>query len=166
MGIIRLMHPRPTTVPMRPTAGFTLLELMIALVVLGILSAVAFPSFMDSIRKGRRSDAVQALTGVQQAQERRRANQATYTSDITGAAPAGLAMSGTSSSGYYTLTAEGATATAYTVIATAVSGKSQASDSNCVRMRIRIDSGNIFYGSAPASGSWDEAAGNRCWARQ
>lgn len=152
---------------MRPTAGFTLLELMIALVVLGILSAVAFPSFMDSIRKSRRSDATQALNAVQQAQERRRANQALYTADITGAVPAGLAMSDGTAGGYYTLTAEGATATAYTLIATAVSGKSQINDTNCVRLRIRVDSGNIFYGSAPATGSsWDESAGNRCWARQ
>lgn len=161
------MHPRHALPTMRLVAGFTLLELMIALVVVGILSAVAYPTFMDSIRKSRRSDATQALNAIQQAQERRRANQALYTADITGAAPAGLAMSDGTAGGYYTITAEGATATAYTLTATAVSGKSQVNDTNCVRLRIRVDSGNIFYGSAPASGStWDETAGNRCWARQ
>lgn len=156
---------RQVSVKLR-TAGFTLIELMIAVVVLGILVAIAFPSFMDQIRKSRRSDAVQAINAIQQAQERRRANQAAYTADLTGAVPAGLAMTSASAGGYYAQSIDAADAISYRILATAVSGKSQAGDGSCVVMSIRMATGNIFYGSGADVGSISEAPGNRCWARQ
>ncbi len=86
--------------------GFTLIELMIALVVLGLLAGVALPSFLDAIRKSRRSDAIAALNTIMQAQERFRSNRAEYSNSLTNAAngdPPGLGLSTTSPSGYYTL---------------------------------------------------------------
>ena len=146
--------------------GFTLIELMITVVIVGILSALVFPSFMDSIRKSRRSDATQALAAVQQAQERRRANQAAYTTDLAGALPAGLAMTAGTPGGYYTISLPAADAAGYTVLAAFVSGKSQENDGACKHLRIRQAGGNLFYGSAAtAAGPFDEAAGNRCWVR-
>lgn len=149
-------------------AGFTLVELLIAVVVVGILAAVALPSFVDSVRKSRRTDAFAALSAVQQAQERWRSNRAAYASSLTAAAtddPPGLGLPGASAKGYYTLAISDATATGYTVTATANEGTSQAGDGNCRRLRVRVAGGNIFYGSAGASGDFDESAGNRCWAR-
>ena len=146
--------------------GFTLIELMITVVIVGILSALVFPSFMDSIRKSRRSDATQALAAVQQAQERRRANQAAYTTDLAGALPAGLAMTTGTPGGYYTISVSAADVTSYTVLAAFVSGKSQENDGACKHLRIRQAGGNLFYGSAAAAaGPFDEASGNRCWVR-
>ena len=43
-------------------AGFTLVEVMIAVTILAILSMIAYPSFMQSVRKSKRTDAQTALT--------------------------------------------------------------------------------------------------------
>ena len=37
--------------------GFTLIELMVAVAVVGILSAIAYPSYLQHVRKSRRADA-------------------------------------------------------------------------------------------------------------
>jgi len=149
-------------------AGFTLVELLIAVVVVAILAAVALPAYQDSVRKSRRTEAFAALTTVQQAQERWRSNRASYAAELTAGPtddPPGLGLPATTSNGYYTLSIDAASATGYTVTATGADGTSQAADGNCRRLRVRVAGGNIFYGSAPADGSFDESAGNRCWAR-
>lgn len=148
-----------------PLRGFTLIEMLITVVVLGILSAVVYPSFMDSVRKGRRSEAMAGVNAVQQAQERFRANRTSYSSSITDAAPTGLALSETTSSGLYTLALSDVTDSGYTVTATAVSGRSQADDTHCVRMVIRALSGNLTTGSGAASGAIDYTDARRCWSR-
>lgn len=153
----------------RPDRGVTLIELVIGLVVLAILGSLAMPSLLESIRKGRRADAVAALNAVQQAQERFRSNQSTFSSSITNAAdgaPPGLGLpSTTSQNGYYTLALDSVTAAGYNVTATAVAGKTQAADGNCVRLRVRMAGGSLFYGSAGADGGFDESVNNRCWSR-
>ncbi len=148
--------------------GFTLIELMIAVAVISLLGAVAYPTFMDSIRKSRRSDAFNAISAIQLAQERCRANNAAYCDSITAlttAAPPGLNLPATSANGYYTLTLELVSATGYRVVATPVADRSQAKDGECSRLRATVAAGNIAYGSATAAGAFTEAASNRCWAR-
>jgi type IV pilus assembly protein PilE len=139
---------------------------MIAVAVVAILGAVALPSFLDSIRKSRRTDAFTMLAAVQQAQERWRANNPTYTDQLTAAAPAGLGFSSaTTTNGYYTLAIDTPTANGYNVVATAVSARSQANDGNCARLRVAVATGNITYGSAAISGAFDTSVNNRCWSR-
>ena len=48
----------------RSTNGFTLIELMLVIAILGIIAAIALPSFLGQIQKARRSDAKQALFQV------------------------------------------------------------------------------------------------------
>jgi type IV pilus assembly protein PilE len=62
----------------RPSRGFTLIELAMVLAVVGILSAVAVPSYQAHLAKARRSEAVTALTRLQLAQESFRANHGSY----------------------------------------------------------------------------------------
>ena len=152
----------------RAARGFTLIEVVVAIAIVGIIAAVAIPSFADSMRKSRRSDAFAALSVVQQAQERWRANRATYAASVSNAAdgdPPGLALPATTLRGYYSITLSGATATGYTALATAVAGTTQANDGNCVRLRVVMNAGNITYGSAASGGDFDTSVNNRCWVR-
>ncbi|MBK9136243.1 MAG: prepilin-type N-terminal cleavage/methylation domain-containing protein [Betaproteobacteria bacterium] len=65
--------------------GFTTIELLIAIVILGILLAVALPSYQSSMRKSRRAEAFTALTSIQQGQERHRSIHPTFTTNLTAA---------------------------------------------------------------------------------
>jgi type IV pilus assembly protein PilE len=103
--------------------GFTLIELMITVVVIAILSAIAYPSYMDSVRKSRRADGKAFLTDAAAREERFFALYNTYTSVIV--APGGLGYSNaTSPGGYYTLTV-GLAGGGYTLTATAVGSQTQ-----------------------------------------
>ena len=50
-------------------AGFTLIELMIVVAIIGILVAVAIPNFMKAMDKAKYTRCVQALTGLKTAEE-------------------------------------------------------------------------------------------------
>lgn len=54
----------------RSAHGFTLIELMVTVAILGILMSVALPSYLDSVRKGRRADAQSVLLEASQFMER------------------------------------------------------------------------------------------------
>ncbi len=105
----------------RSDLGFTLIELMIVVAVIGILAAIATPNYQQYVKKSRRTDAQGAMLDLQQKQEKWRINNPSYgaLSDIGGAPP----------NSYYTFSVSGNTATAYTITATANSGGSQATDS-------------------------------------
>ena len=164
-----MVAPRsPRQLPKR-RAGFTIIELMLVVAVASVLALVAYPTFIESVRKGRRAEAVAALAQVQQSQERWRANNATYADNakLTPALPAGLGLAASTSSGLYTLTIDAANASGYTATTTAVAGKSQSHDTNCTVMRVRLDRANIQYGgcagcAVPAGALTDP---DRCWSR-
>lgn len=151
--------------------GMTLIELLIVVAIIAILGSIAFPSFMDSVRKSRRSEAFTALNSVQQAQERFRGNNATYASSLTGSptdstpSARGLGLSTPTPSGYYAISLSSVTATGYEAVATAVSGTSQANDGDCAKLGVKLDGGNLQYAAAAGGGSLSWGGANRCWSR-
>src|SRR6218665_2557485 len=54
----------------RMQSGFTLIELMIVVAIIGVVSGLAYPSFKEQLAKSRRADAKAILVGAQQWMER------------------------------------------------------------------------------------------------
>ncbi len=68
----------------RAQRGFTLIELMIVVAVVGILSAIAYPSYTSYVLKARRGDAKAALTELSQWMERNYTTSGAYNKDSGG----------------------------------------------------------------------------------
>ena len=109
--------------------GITLLELMIVLVVLSILATIALPSYEESVRRARRTEAREALSDFAARQEQFFLDNISYTSS-----PAALGRGATTENGYYIVSVPTATAIAYTLRATAQG--SQGKDTACSVMNI------------------------------
>lgn len=124
--------------------GFTLIELMIAVAVIGILSAIAIPSYQSSMIKSRRADAQAALMNFANGMERHFTEESTYCSaadsgfdDATcpgggldyGGPPLGNVFTPPGKTDqYYDFKIQAATQSTYVIRATPVAGEAQATD--------------------------------------
>lgn len=129
----------------RVCKGFTLIEIMIAVGIVSLVASFAVPSFYGQLKKSRRADAVVAISQIQQAQERWRANNPAYGTLIN------LELSANTTAGYYTLSVQSPTATGYAITANAASGTSQASDTGCSTLTVTVSNGNA---SNSPTGCW------------
>ncbi len=73
----------------RPTHGFTLIELLLVLVIMGIVSAIALPSYRQHVKRGHRAEAIAALLEAQHFMERYYSAQGRYdgTAEVPGKKP-------------------------------------------------------------------------------
>ena len=62
--------------------GFTLVELAVVVVIIGVLAAFAVPRFLASVERSKAAEAFNYLSAVQAAQERYHARQGTYASAV------------------------------------------------------------------------------------
>lgn len=100
--------------------GFTLIELMIVVAVVGILGAIAYPSYTEYIRRGHRADARGGLLQAQQWLERAATATGNYPANATDL-PTALQWTNDNSKRYtiaYAPTTSGGLVTAYTLTAT------------------------------------------------
>lgn len=75
----------------RTQHGFTLIELMITVAVIGILTAIALPSYNSHLRKSRRADAQSALMNIASRQQQMLLDTRAYSNALTSTVPANVA---------------------------------------------------------------------------
>jgi len=153
----RFSRPRPAA-RVRRSAGFTLIESLVTVAIAGVLSGIAYPSLEGQVLRARRTDALVALMQAQLAQERFRANNASYGS------LAEVGVRPTSPSGHYQLAVVSSDATGFQLLASAVAG--QARDTRCRHLRLALADATLTYASGSDATTGNGADANRaCWGR-
>ena len=154
MKVSRL-HPLPPC-GRRLDGGFSLVELLTATAIAGVLASVAYPSFAATLHKARRSEATVALLHVQQAQERFRGDGSRYGS------LAEIGIAAAVPGGHYVLSVESPDAAGYVVTAAATG--MQAGDTRCRQLKVVVEGGSWRTASGPTAQADNDAAANRrCW---
>ena len=131
--------------------GFSLVELVVAMGIVGILAAIAIPAYTSYTRTANRTDATRTMTIDAQALERCYSQAFTYVGCAT--APAGAS---TSAQGYYTVTIAVPSASAFTITATPLKAP-QTTDSACATFTLNN------AGTQGATDSGSVANTQTCW---
>ncbi|MBS0510510.1 MAG: type IV pilin protein [Proteobacteria bacterium] len=106
--------------------GFTLIELMIVVAVIGILAAIAYPNYQEYVRKSRRAECAAVLVGVANAMERRFSSSNSYAGAWPAAEPQQCPRDG--GAPYYNVGFAGGEPTATTFLIRAAPAGAQVGD--------------------------------------
>ena len=138
---------------MQYSRGFTLIELMIVVAVVGILAMVAYPSYQDHVRKSRRASAQAAMLEMAAKEHQRLLDVRSYSAASTPAA-LGVAAQSDLSTYYGIAAAVDNTATPPTFTITATPTSAQSAD-KCGTLAVnQADQRTATYGGASVSGCW------------
>jgi type IV pilus assembly protein PilE len=151
----------PFHAPRNGQRGFTLIELMIAVAIIGILLRLALPAYQNSVMKSRRADAKTALLDLAQREERYLATTNQYTTSapalgysgtttVTAAAPMTI-QSGSAS--FYTLEVATSGTTSFTATARPT-GAQLAKDTQCANFIINNTGQQTISGTGNATDCW------------
>jgi type IV pilus assembly protein PilE len=141
---------------MNKQKGFTLIELMVVIAIIGILAAIVYPSYQDSVQKSRRADAKGALGSFATAMERHFSETGKYTGvgEDTGVPTIFSTKSpvdGTET--YYNLTVQ-ATDNSFTLTATPTGAQANDKCGTLTLTNTGVRGDGISTPSQAASGCW------------
>jgi type IV pilus assembly protein PilE len=131
--------------------GVTLMELMIVVVIVGILAAIAFPSYREYVARAKRNEAKSALLQIATMQERFYLQNNTYTTDMT-TLGFPVATNFLSASESYRVSVTAADPNNYAATATYQNADAEAS--KCSTFSI---DGNLTKTSAPYTDCWERS---------
>ena len=139
----------------KKSGGFTLIELMIAVAIVGILAAVALPSYLDHVRRGKRSAAESFMRTLGNKQEQQMLNTRCYFNYPTdpACAPPPITVPNEISTNYTIAMTASNTSTppAYTVTATVTS---TFSDPRCGTLTLTNTGTKNSSGTDPVANCW------------
>ena len=159
-----MMHPDrtvPSTLP-RPAAGFTLIELMITLLVIAILSAIAYPIYEHQMIESRRTEARSALLELAAREERYYATQNAYTTSASQLGYTGSWPIVIGSDGYYEMDVPTLSTNppGYTLTAVPAPGSVQQQDTTCASLS--VNSAGV-ESSTSSGGTANSPEPGTCW---
>ena len=140
---------------MRKSAGFTLIELMVTIVIVAILAAIALPSYQQYIKRGKITEALSNLSSMRLQLEKYYADNRKYDNGTTGTC--GVAVPTGASARYFTYLCTSANPNTvgdqtFTVTATGVGDMGN--------FQYQIDQSNVRQSTITESG-WNSST--TCW---
>ena len=136
---------------MKYSSGFTMIELMIVVAIVGILAAVALPAYNDYLTRGRIPDATSNLASKRVQQEQYFQDNRTYANNTANGCADDNAVSQ-----YFNFSCTNVTATTYTLTAT---GKGAMAG-----FTYTLDQANAMQTTEVPSAAWGTTPAN-CWIR-
>lgn len=168
-----MTHPTFTCLraPSKVARGFTLIELMITVAIVGVLAAIAYPAYTDSILKGRRAEGRAALLELMQQQERYLTQTGSYMTWSTAGATGtnGTTLGGTNVQiPFKTTSGNTSSSAAYQLLASACpgSGSTVLALNECVLLTATPNTTDAAFGNLTlmSSGAKSCSTGNtKCW---